>query len=128
MKYFVIFLLLLPLVSNAQDASDIVKWERESIALGEVTKGDKVSETFVFTNVSDSDVEIDIVNTCVCTEAKWPQYPIEPGESAKIEFIFDTNEKDDDHPVEIDVYFANIHPKTGNPYSTFLNYTFTWAE
>lgn len=128
MKYFVIFLLLLPLVSNAQDASDIVKWERESIALGEVTRGDKVSETFVFTNVSDSDVEIDIVNTCVCTEAKWPQYPIEPGESAKIEFIFDTNEKDDDHPVEIDVYFANIHPKTGNPYSTFLNYTFTWAE
>ena len=93
-----------------------------------MTKGDKVSETFVFTNVSDSDVEIDIVNTCVCTEAKWPQYPIEPGESAKIEFIFDTNEKDDDHPVEIDVYFANIHPKTGNPYSTFLNYTFTWAE
>jgi len=119
---------LLPLLSVAQDASDIVKWEQESIALGEVIKGDKVSETFVFTNVSDSDVEIDIVNTCVCTEAKWPQYPIEPGESAKIEFVFDTKEKDDDHPVEIDVYFANIDPETGNPYSTFLSYTFSWAK
>lgn len=53
MKYVVIFLLL-PLLSVAQDASDIVKWEQESIALGQVTKGDKVSETFVFTNVSDS--------------------------------------------------------------------------
>lgn len=127
MKYVVIFLLL-PLLSVAQDASDIVKWEQESIALGQVTKGDKVSETFVFTNVSDSQVEIDIVNTCVCTEAKWPQYPIEPGESAKIDFVFDTNEKDDDHPVEIDVYFANIDPETGNPYSTFLNYTFSWSK
>jgi hypothetical protein len=127
MKYLVLFLLL-PLFSIAQDASDIVTWDRETIDLGAVTKGDKVSEIFVFTNVSESDVEIDIVNTCVCTEAKWPQYPIEPGESAKIEFIFDTDEKDNEHPVEIDVYFANIDPDTGNPYSTFLNYTFTWKE
>ncbi len=127
MKYAVLFFLL-PLLSVAQDASDIVKWKQQSISLGVVAKGEKISETFVFTNISDGDVEIDIVNTCVCTEAKWPQYPIEPGESAKIEFVFDTSEKDDNHPVEIDVYFANINPNTGNPYSTFLNYTFNWAK
>ena len=112
----------------SQDASDIVKWNYETIDLGIVEKGDKVSNTFEFTNITDEDVEIDIVNTCECTEAKWPQYAIEPGETARIEFVFDSNKKDAEEPVELDVYFVNTNPKNGNPYSTFLNYTFRWKD
>ena len=117
---------MIPFISIAQDASDIVKWSQEMIDLGLVTKGEQVSNEFEFTNISDQDVEIDIVNTCECTDARWPQYPIEPGESAKIKFVFDSTKKDKEEPVEIDVYFVNTNPKNGNPYSTFLSYTFKW--
>lgn len=124
----ILLLLLLPAIAISQDASDIVKWNYETIDLGFIQKGDKVSKTFEFTNITNEDVEIDIVNTCECTEAKWPQYAIEPGETGLIEFIFDSNKKDEEEPVELDVYFMNTNPKDGNPYSTFLNYTFRWKD
>lgn len=127
MKYLLVFLLI-PFLGNSQDASSIVKFESETIHLGSVKKGDMVENQFVFTNISDADVEIDIVSTCVCTDAKWPQYPISPGDSATISFIFDSSQKDHVEPVEVDVYFINTNPKTGNPISAFLSYTFEWAE
>ena len=127
MKYIFLFCLL-PTIAICQDASEIVEWNYETIDLGLVEKGESVSNIFEFTNISGVDVEIDIVNTCVCTEAKWPQYAIEPGETARIEFTFDSNKKDDENPVELDVYFVNTNPKNGNPYSTYLNYTFRWKD
>ncbi len=121
-------LLLLPLISMSQDASDIVQFADESIYIGEVVKGDKIESTFTFKNISTDDIEIDIVSTCECTEATWPQYPITPGESGSIKFIFDSSQKDKEEPIEVDVYFVNTNPKTGNPYSAFLSYTFKWKK
>ncbi len=125
---YILLSLLLPFLCAGQDASDIVAYQAETIHLGEVLKGDKVSDSFVFTNISDQEVEIDIVSTCECTEAKWPHYPIGPGEKATIQFTFDSSQKDEEVPIEVDVYYLNINPLSGNPYSSFLNYTFEWKK
>jgi len=115
-------------LGQAQDASDIVKFDRELIDLGQVKKGNQVTDQFVFTNISDEDVKIDIVSTCECTEAKWSSGVVKPGEKGKIDFTFDSNKKDEVEPVDVDVYFINVNPDTGNPYSIYLQYTFGFSQ
>ncbi|MEL6389673.1 MAG: DUF1573 domain-containing protein [Bacteroidota bacterium] len=112
---------------QAQSASSIVEWDRTTIDLGTIKKGDQRADSFSFTNISSEDVEIDIVSTCECTEAKWTQGGISPGESGKIEFIFDSAAKDNEEPIDIDVYFMNKDER-GDAYSTFLSYTFNWQK
>jgi hypothetical protein len=122
MRLLIILLFILPLSLVAQQK--IVKFDTESIALGKVKKGEKRTGEYKFTNISQEDVQIDIVSTCECTEAKWTTYPLAPGESGKISFVFDSSKKDHEEPIDLDVYFTNTDPKTGNGISVFLNYTF----
>ncbi len=128
MRILMFALFLLPIVSNAQIQQSLVKFETENIDLGKVKKGDQVESAFTFTNISKEDVQIDIVSTCDCTEANWPQGIIKPGDSATIDFIFDSNQKEGEEVIELDVYFLNSDPKTGNPVSVFLSYTYQWAN
>lgn len=111
---------------KAQDASALVKFEKDEIHLGKVKKGDKVKNQFVFTNISKSVVEIDMVSTCECTIANWTRGKIKPGEKGYIYFTFDSNKKDHVEPIDVDLYFLNTDPKTGNPISSFLKYTFEY--
>lgn len=125
MKFiYTTLLLFLSTFLIGQDAGEIAKFEQEIIALGQIEKGQKVKKQFVFTNISDADIEIDLVSTCECTEAKWTSGPVAPGEKGKIDFTFDSNKKDEVMPIDVDVYFMNINPKTDNPYSMYLQYTF----
>ncbi len=119
-------LLLLSTILVGQNAGEIAKFEEEIIALGKIVKGEKVKNQFVFTNITDSDIQIDLVSTCECTAAKWTSAPIAPGEKGKIDFTFDSNKKDEVMPIDVDVYFMNINPKTDNPYSIYLQYTFEY--
>lgn len=113
---------------SAQDASQIVSWKSKTIALGAIKKGDKVANSYSFTNVSDHPIEIDIVSTCECTEAKWTQGKIAPGDKGEINFIFDSNLKDHEEAIDVDVYFLDTDPKTERPYSSFLSYTFQFSK
>lgn len=127
--YFLLSVLIMSTsLLMGQDASAIVQFETESIHLGKVSKGKKVKEVFTFKNVSAQNVEIDIVSTCECTEAKWTRGPIAPGETGTINFVFDSSQKDEEVPIDVDVYFLNVDPKNGNPYSTFLQYTYEFAN
>ena len=127
-----IHILSLLAISNifllAQDASAIVKFDSELIHLGKVVKGEKAHNVFRFTNIGKEDIEIDLVSTCECTVAKWTNGPIKPGESGKINFTFDSTQKDEEVPIDVDIYFLNIDPKSGNPYSTFLQYTYEFTK
>lgn len=124
MKTLFLALFLFPFSLLAQQS--IVKFESETLHLGKVKKGDKKEGLYTFTNISDDEVQIDIVSTCDCTEAKWTGYPLKPGESGKIEFIFDSNKKDHEETIDVDVYFVNTDPNTGNPISVFLSYTYEY--
>lgn len=129
MKYLLLLIFLVPgscLSLLAQDASDIVKYEKELIHLGAVQKGEKVSSEFVFTNISKEDIQIDMVSTCECTSANWTRGKIKPGEKGKIKFTFDSNKKDSAEEIDVDVFFVNANPKTNIPYSSFLKYSFSF--
>ena len=118
MKNILLILLLLPFSIIAQNVQEFVKFDTEIIDLGVVKKGDQVTNEFVFTNMS----------TCECTEAKWTQGKIKPGEKGKITFVFDSTKKELEESVDVDVYFINTDPITGNPYSIFLSYVYQWNK
>jgi len=122
--FYITIVSILSVSVNAQDAGEIAKFEQEVISLGKVVKGDMVKNKFVFTNISSEDIEIDIVSTCDCTKAKWTSGPIAPGKVGSVDFTFDSSKKDEVVPIDVDIYFLNINPKTGNPYSMYLQYTF----
>jgi len=116
-------LFTLSISAFAQDSTPL-KFVAEQIELGNISKGQKVSGSFEYTNISDESVFIDLVSTCECTDAKWSEEEIKAGESGSIDFIFDTNKKDDNEPVDVDVILRNTD-KDGNPFFYYLSYTFT---
>ncbi len=126
--FFVILMMSYSILGSTQDASEIVRFDQTTLDLGVVKKGSKESGQFVFTNISKDDITIDIVSTCECTQAKWTTASIKPGKKGKIEFVFDTTKKDEEEPVDIDIYFLNTNPKTGNPYSAYVQYTFRFQR
>ena len=121
-----LLLMMTSFIVAAQDGAEIAKFDQEVIHLGKVEKGSTVSKVFTFTNISDEDIQIDMVSTCECTEAKWTVSKVPPGEKGKVEFTFNSNKKEEVEPVDVDVYFFNENPKTGNPYSIYLQYTFEY--
>jgi len=124
MKYLILFILSFPLASLAQ-TNDFLKFESETISLGKVVKGEKAESAFNFTNISEEEVIIDLVSTCECTEAEWPRKSIKPGETGSIPFVFDSNKKDKEEEISIDVYLRNLD-KDGNPAAIFLYYNYEY--
>jgi len=110
----------------AQDSTSLLQFESETIDIGEVKKGELKESQFVFTNVSSTDVNIEFVSTCICTEAIWPSKSFKPGETGTIDFVFDSTKKDDEEPVELDVILSNLN-KNGDPEMIYLSYSFTFA-
>ena len=111
---------------QAQSSSPL-QFEHESIELGAIKKGDLVDGSFTFTNTSNESVFIDLVSTCECTEASWPEDEIQAGDSGEIIFTFDTNKKDAEEAIDVDVILRNTD-KEGNPYFHYLSYTFSFAQ
>lgn len=120
-----VIVLYLPVAYGQTEAADaLMKFDKETLELGEVRQGDKRTFEYRFTNIGNEDIKIDLVSGCDCTTLDWPRLPIRPGEQGVISVIFDSTEKEDSEPVDIDVYLANLDPKTGHPVLKILNYTF----
>lgn len=61
---------------------------------GKIIQGEKVAFNYYFTNTGKSDLVITKVSTsCGCTVGNYPRKPVEPGEKAKIEVVFDSKSK-----------------------------------
>lgn len=121
-------LLFVALSFSAQaQLSSPLTFEAETIELGGVSKGDRVDGSFTFTNTSSESVYIDLVSTCECTDAVWPEDEIKAGESGEIKFIFNTNKKEEEEAVDVDVILRNTDAD-GNPYFYYLSYTFNFDQ
>ncbi len=125
---FLSTLLFLSTSLFCQDAGEIARFDTWHIDLGEVQKGSKIDSVFSFTNIIDQPIEIDLVSTCECTEAKWTRGSIAPGETGSIRFIFDSSKKEENEPVDVDIIFLNVNPKTDNPYTAYLQYVYTLTD
>lgn len=100
-------------------------FEKETVELGRMKKGDKRTFDYVFTNTGSEVIEIEIVSGCDCTTLDWTRKPIKPGEKGKVNVIFDSKEKEmTEKSVDVDIYLKNKDPKTNSQILKILNYTF----
>jgi|SRR5690606_26785104 len=73
----------------------VITFEKKSHDFGEITQGDKVEETFRFTNTGNEPLIITNVEvTCGCTTPKgWPRDPIPPGGKGELTVGFNSTGK-----------------------------------
>ena len=76
---------------------------------GTVEKGALKKFDFVFTNTGDADLVIELASACTCTSIDWPRQPIPPGARGTIPITFDSNQKDGEVTIDVDV-IANTDP------------------
>ncbi len=124
MKMIMVFFSLMTVQIMAQTKAVDLKFDQDSIELGEVKRGEKRTFQYHFTNVGTDDIEIDIVSGCDCTTLDWTKGVIKPGEKGIIDVIFDSTEKEESETVDVDVYLKNINPESDAPYLFILDYTF----
>lgn len=131
MKYILTsFIILASLISSF--GQDVFKsgdhlaldFKQMNIDLGKVNHGDTETTAFEFLNAGKEDIEIDIVDGCVCTTLDWTRGVIKPGESGKIDVIFDSTEKEKSEVIDIDVTLKNTEKESGNPIFIFLTYKY----
>lgn len=110
--------------SVPEEFQGFLSFDQRHIDLGKVKKGETRSGSFSFTNVSDEDVQIEFISVCECTEAKYPQSVIAPGESGQIDFTFDSSEKEESETITLDILLTNREPTTGYQVVESANYSF----
>lgn len=106
------------------ELKSLLRFDDTNLDLGKVKKGEKVEATFHFTNVSKENVTIEIISVCDCTEADYPVTPIKPGGKGKIDFIFDSSEKDKSEEITLDILLTNVEPTTGYQIVEQVFYTY----
>ncbi len=97
-KYFFLFVFLgITAYGYAQDnktaaAGPVIVFEKKVHDFGDILQGDKVEETFRFTNAGTEPLIITNVQvTCGCTLPKaWPRDPIPPGAKGELTIAFNS--------------------------------------
>lgn len=99
MKKFLVFIAVLGLMAPAfaQEVSTkvngpVISFEKKTHDFGDIFQGDKVEETFRFTNTGNEPLIITNVQvTCGCTTPKgWPKEPIQPGGKGEVTIAFNS--------------------------------------
>ncbi len=96
------------------DTSSLPKfqWEKEVHDFGKIVQGERVAYAFKFTNVGKSDLVIaSAKGSCGCTVPEYSKDPVKPGESGKIDVIFDSDGKSGHQDKKVTL-MANTNPNT----------------
>ena len=95
-KYFFLLVMVgLAGLVYAQEAKlngPVITFEKKIHDFGDISQGDKVEETFRFTNTGNEPLIITNVQvTCGCTVPKgWPRDPIAPGQKGELTIAFNS--------------------------------------
>src|SRR6187551_2876218 len=78
--------------ANKVSKGPVITFEKKTHDFGDMNQGDKVEETFKFTNTGNEPLIITNVQvTCGCTTPKgWPRDPIMPGGKGEITVAFNS--------------------------------------
>jgi hypothetical protein len=72
----------------------MISFNEEKHDFGKITQGEKVSWAFTFKNTGGSDLVISSAQgSCGCTVPSYPHVPVKPGESSKVDVVFDSEGK-----------------------------------
>jgi hypothetical protein len=72
----------------------VMTFTEEKHDFGKITQGEKVSWAFAFKNTGGSDLVISSAQgSCGCTVPSYPHVPVKPGETSKIDVVFNSEGK-----------------------------------
>jgi hypothetical protein len=75
-------------------SSPVMTFSEEKHDFGKITQGEKVTYAFMFTNTGGSDLVISAAQgSCGCTVPSYPHVPVKPGETSKVDVVFDSEGK-----------------------------------
>jgi peptidoglycan-associated lipoprotein len=102
-----------------------MQFKERFVDFGKVKKGEKRSYIFEFVNAGNADLTIDLISACDCTTIVDDPTgeTFKPGEKGKIEFIFDSSEKEESETIDIDIFLAQEN-ENGSPMMEMVQYKF----
>jgi len=106
----------------------IMQFDQRSVDFGKMKKGDKREHVYIFKNVGDVPLDIDIVNACECTTTEYTIAPVKPGETGYVKAFFDSAEKETGETIDIDIILKNTEPDTGIPIFERVQFSFEIEE
>jgi hypothetical protein len=72
----------------------VMTFSEETHDFGKITQGEKVTYSFTFKNTGGTDLVISSAQgSCGCTIPSYPQTPVKPGESGKVDVMFNSEGK-----------------------------------
>lgn len=84
-------LMVFAVQAQTEKKGAVMDFKEKSIDFGDITQGDKVEHTFVFTNNGDTPLVIsNVAVTCGCTAPNWPKQPIAPGATGELKVVFNS--------------------------------------
>lgn len=90
----------------------VMEFETEKHDFGLIVQGEKVAHTFKFKNTGGVDLIIsDASSTCGCTVPTWPKEPIKPGQTGKVEVVFDSTNRSGANHKQVKI-LTNAQPNT----------------
>jgi len=106
----------------------ILQFDRRSIDLGTVQRGDKPTFTYTFTNEGKVPAQIMLIQACECTSVDHDDTIVyAPGESGTITVTFDSTTKDAPETLGIDI-FLEQSDANDRPVIELVEYSFEIAE
>jgi hypothetical protein len=78
----------------APGSAAAITFNEEKHDFGKLTQGEKVSWAFTFKNTGGSDLVISSAQgSCGCTVPSYPHGPVKPGETSKVDVVFNSEGK-----------------------------------
>lgn len=87
----------------------VITFERDTIHLGNLVEGETRELVFEFTNTGGKTLQIDLATACKCTDLRWTQDPVLPGQQGRVEVDFDSKGFSGDITKVVDI-IANTDP------------------
>lgn len=115
------------MIEQAKKAGEILVFEQKTIPLGAIEKGSFPEMTFRFLNIGDEAIEYSFFDVCSCSQLKYDKdAKIQPGEEGIFHIVFDSKEREDEEPVEINFELKNKDKRVNMGYFYTVYYTFNF--
>jgi peptidoglycan-associated lipoprotein len=103
----------------------LMQFKERFTDFGKVKKGEKRRHTFEFINAGEGDLTIDLISACDCTTIVDDPSgkTFKSGEKGKIEFVFDSTEKEESETIDIDIFLLQ-EDNNGNPIMEMVQYKY----
>lgn len=76
---------------KTEKALTAIAFEKASYDFGTIYEGEKVTYSFIYTNIGKADLQLSsVATTCGCTASEYTTDPIKPGETGKIRITFNS--------------------------------------